>query len=66
LIVDILDDFITEKPSQASNQASWIWIITKKCVLFRWYLLAYLAKTINLPFLADSINEGTVAKFLKS
>lgn len=26
----------------------------------------YLAKTVNLPFLADSINEGTVAKILKS
>lgn len=28
--------------------------------------LLILAKTVNLPFLADSINEGTVAKFLKS
>lgn len=25
-----------------------------------------LVKTINLPFLADSINEGTVAQFVKS
>lgn len=24
------------------------------------------AKTVNLPFLADSINEGTVAELLKS
>ena len=24
------------------------------------------AKTINLPFLADSINEGTIAEILKS
>jgi hypothetical protein len=26
----------------------------------------FAAKTVNLPFLADSINEGTVAQFLKS
>ncbi len=28
--------------------------------------LFYSAKTINLPFLADSINEGTIAGFVKS
>lgn len=26
----------------------------------------HLAKTVNLPFLADSINEGTIAEFVKS
>lgn len=28
--------------------------------------LSNLAKTVNLPFLADSINEGTIAGFVKS
>ena len=34
--------------------------------LFWRYLLAYAVKTVNLPFLADSINEGTIAEFVKS
>jgi len=48
-----LPDYTTQISLQSSS------------ILLRKYHIFYSVKTINLPFLADSINEGTIAEFVK-
>lgn len=64
--ISISNDYVVRWLGQSTQAITHGSLHAQECVLLRRFVCPYVAKTVNLPFLADSINEGTVAKLLKS